>query len=54
MSTVQLRGLLNVRKNAERNDAERALHLNNDVKYGWMRADRAGKCYTYRGVKYYR
>ena len=54
MSTVQLRGLMKTHEKNRRQQRELAHHQENDMgkRPVWLTEDKAGKCYTYRGVKY--
>ena len=53
MSNVQLSGLMAAHKKARRAKVERDFHQSQELSVKpWMKADRAGKCYTYRGVEY--
>ena len=53
MSNVELRGLMRVHEKNRRAQKELAHHQERELnKPVWMSQDRAGKCYTYRGVQY--
>ena len=51
MSNLTVQGLLSARKKELRNQAERQHHINNELQtMTWTKEDKAGRCYTYRGV----
>ena len=53
MSNVQLMGLLRAQKKAARKAAEAEYHQRNElVRNNFITEDKAGRCYTYRGVEY--
>ena len=54
MSTVQLMGLVRAQKKAKRSNIELSHHQEQEMasSLSWMTEDKAGKCYTYRGVEY--
>ena len=54
MSTVELRGLMKTHEQNRRAQRELAHHQERDMNRTpvWLTEDKAGKCYTYRGVKY--
>ena len=54
MSTVELMGLVRAQKKAKRANLELSHHQEQEMatSHNWVTADKAGKCFTYRGVKY--
>ena len=54
MSTVQLRGLMKAHNKNRRDQRELAHHQEQEMNRSpvWLSQDKAGKCFTYRGVKY--
>ena len=54
MSTVELRGLMKAHDKNRRAQRELAHHQEREMNRTpvWLSEDKAGKCYTYRGVKY--
>ena len=53
MSNLIVQGLISARKKELRNQAERQHHINNELQtVTWTKEDKAGRCYTYRGVQY--
>ena len=53
MSTIELMGLVRAQKKAVRKAVEAQYHQRNDfTRYSFIPEDKAGKCYTYRGVQY--
>ena len=54
MSTVELMGLVRAQKKANRRNIELSHHQEREMtaSHNWVTEDKAGKCYTYRGVKY--
>ena len=54
MSTVELMGLVRAQKKANRRNLELSHHQEQEMttSHNWMTEDKAGKCYTYRGVQY--
>ena len=54
MSTVELMGLVRAQKKAKRSNLELSHHQEREMNtsHNWVTEDKAGKCYTYRGVKY--
>jgi len=54
MSTVQLMGLVRTQKKAKRSNIELSHHQEQEMvsSHNWVTEDKAGKCYTYRGVQY--
>ena len=53
MSNLIVQGLLSARKKELRNQAERQHHISNELQtVTWTKEDKAGRCYTYRGVQY--
>ena len=54
MSTVELRGLMQAHDKNRRAQRELAHHQEREMNRTpvWLSEDKAGKCYTYRGVKY--
>ena len=53
MSNLTVQGLLSDRRKELRAQAERQHHIHNELATKtWVKEDKAGKCYVYRGVKY--
>tara|TARA_B100000073_G_scaffold154165_1_gene127329 strand:+ start:614 stop:787 length:174 start_codon:yes stop_codon:yes gene_type:complete len=54
MTTVELMGRLRAQKKMKRDIIELSHHQEQEMttSHNWMTEDKAGKCYTYRGVKY--
>lgn len=53
MSNVTVNGLLSARRKETRAATERAHHISNEMSVRHViREDKAGRCYTYRGVSY--
>ena len=53
MTNVQLRGVMNAHNKNRRAQKELAHHQEQEFSTPvWMTEEKAGKCYTYRGVKY--
>ena len=54
MSTVELMGLVRAQKKAKRANLELSHHQEQEMatSHNWVTADKAGKCFTYRGVEY--
>ena len=53
MSNVTVQGLLNDRRKELRSQAERQHHMSNEISTkSFVKEDKSGKCYVYRGVKY--
>ena len=54
MSNVQMRGLIKAGNKSRRQNRELAHHQEQEMNRTpvWITEDKAGKCYTYRGVKY--
>ena len=53
MSNVTVNGLISQRRKELRSKIERDHHLNNEMQtISVVREDKAGRCYTYRGVEY--
>ena len=53
MSNVTLQGLLSARRKKVRAQIELQHHQKNEMQtLSFIREDKAGKCYTYRGVEY--
>ncbi len=53
MTNVTIQGLLSARRKMLRSKVERDHHLKNDMQVvSFVREDKTGKCYTYRGVEY--
>ena len=54
MTTVELMGLVRAQKKAKRSNLELSHHQEREMSSSlhWMAQDKAGKCYTYRGVEY--
>ena len=54
MSTVELMGLVRAQKKANRRNLELSHHQEQEMtsSHPWITEDKAGKCYTYRGVQY--
>ena len=53
MSSVQIQGLLSAHRKNLRAERELAHHLKNELRTKeWIKEDKAGRCYTYRGVQY--
>ena len=54
MSNLTVQGLLSDRRKELRSQAERQHHMSNEISTKtWVKDDKAGKCYVYRGVKYW-
>ena len=53
MSDVELSGLMSVHRKNRRAQRELAHHQKNELQTkSWIREDKSGRCYTYRGVQY--
>ena len=53
MSNVQISGLMAEHNKNLRAKRERQLHQSNELQTKpWLREEKAGRCYTYRGVEY--
>ena len=53
MTNVEISGLMAVHRKNLRARRERELHQTNELQTKpWMREEKAGRCYTYRGVEY--
>ena len=53
MSNVTVNGLMRQRRKQARAAIEREHHLSNEMQtISFIREDKAGRCYTYRGVEY--
>ena len=53
MTNVTVNGLMSQRRKQERAAIEREHHLSNEIQtVSFIREDKAGRCYTYRGVQY--
>ena len=53
MTNVEISGLMAAHRKNLRARKERELHQNNEIQSKpWMREEKAGRCYTYRGVDY--
>ena len=53
MSNVTVNGLMSQRRKQARAAIEREHHLSNEMQVRHIiREDKAGRCYTYRGVEY--
>tara|TARA_Y100001970_G_C13558028_1_gene520102 strand:+ start:224 stop:394 length:171 start_codon:yes stop_codon:yes gene_type:complete len=53
MTDVTVQGLLAARRKEMRSQVERKHHQKNEMQViSFVREDKAGKCYTYRGVEY--
>ena len=53
MSTVELMGLVRAQKKAARKAIEADYHQRNEfTRHNFISEDKAGRCYTYRGVEY--
>ena len=54
MSTVELMGRLRAQKKMKRDIIELSHHQEQEMtaSHNWVAEDKAGRCYTYRGVEY--
>ena len=53
MTNVTVNGMLSARRKETRSAIEREHHMKNDLQtITFIREDKAGRCYTYRGVEY--
>ena len=54
MSTIEVMGLVRAQKKAKRANLELSHHQEREMatSHSWISQDKAGKCYTYRGVEY--
>ena len=53
MSNVEISGLMAAHRKNLRAKRELAHHRNNELPTkSWIREDKTGRCYTYRGVEY--
>jgi len=54
MSTVELMGLVRAQRKAKRSNLELSHHQERELstRLPFITEDKAGKCYTYRGVEY--
>jgi len=53
MTSVTVQGLLSARRKELRSKVELEHHQKNEMQVvSFVREDKAGKCYTYRGVEY--
>ena len=53
MSNLTVQGLISARKKELRSQAERQHHMQNDLQtMTWVKENKSGKCYTYRGIQY--
>ena len=54
MSAVDVKGLISQRKKMQRKTNEKMIRQAHDLSPVFMKEDKTGKCYTYRGVRYCR
>jgi len=53
MTNVEISGLMSAHRKNLRARKERELHQTNEIQSKpWMREEKSGRCYTYRGVEY--
>ena len=54
MTAVDVQGLISQRRKMQRRDNENMVRQAHDLAPRFMKEDKSGKCYTYRGVRYCR
>ena len=53
MTNVEIAGLMSAHRKNLRAKKERQHHQNNEIQsMSWLKEDKSGRCYTYRGVEY--